>query len=80
MVDLTEDSLRTKLDVRKVKKIVNTYLPQSLWRIKLSSNAESKSPAIVTESLLNELFTKCPSITSIVLHKCDLTIVSQCLY
>lgn len=75
-VDLSEVSVRAKLDVRKLKKIISTYLPQSLWRVKLSSNAGSK-PAVVTESLLNELFTKCPSITTIVLHKCDLTILSH---
>ena len=74
-VDLSEVSVRAKLDVRKLKKIVSTYLPQSLWRVKLSSNTGSKNPPIVTESLLNELFTKCPSVTTIVLHKCDLTIV-----
>lgn len=71
-VDLTLESLRTpRLDVRKLKKIVHTYLPPSLRSIKLSSNRQSKNP-IVTEALLNDLFTQCPNITTIALYCCVL--------
>ena len=77
-VDLTNKSLGRRLDTRKLKKIIHTYLPSSLWRIKLSSNSQSissKNP-IVTEALLNDLFTRCPTIETIFLHTCDLTNVS----
>lgn len=77
-VDLTHRSLGKRLDARKLKKIIHTYLPSSLWRIKLSSNSQSISSknAIVTEALLNDLFTRCPTIETIILHRCDLTNVS----
>ena len=74
-VDLTDKSLGARLDARKLKKIIHTYLPSSLWRIKLSSNSQSissKNP-VVTEALLNDLFIRCPTIRIIVLHRCDLT-------
>ena len=41
-IDLTDSSLRARLDAQKLKKIIHTYLPSSLWRIKLSSNSPSK--------------------------------------
>ena len=77
-VDLTHTSLGRRLDARKLKKVIHTYLPSSLWRIKLSSNSQSISSknAIVTEALLNDLFTLCPMIETITLHRCDLTNVS----
>ncbi len=67
-----------KLDPRKLKNIIRLNLPESVRRVKLSSNAfslSSKQPA-VTESVFDLLFERCPNITSIAVHKCDLTIVS----
>lgn len=81
-IELTRESLGTKLDSRKLRKIINQYLPRSLWRIKLASNAHShssKNPT-VTASIINELFTKCPKIRSITLQNCDLTSVSDVYY
>ena len=80
-VDLTLRSLGRRLDTRKLKKIIHTYLPSSLWRINLSSNSQSISSknAIVTEALLNDLFTRCPTIETLTLQRCDLTNVSPTL-
>ena len=78
---LTLRSLGRRLDTRKLKKIIHTYLPSSLWRIKLSSNSQSISSknALVTEALLNDLFTRCPTIEALTLQGCDLTNVSPTL-
>ncbi len=80
-VDLTSESVGCKLDPRKLKNIIRVHLPESMRCVKLSSNAfssSSKQPA-VTEPVLDLLFERCPNITSIALHKCDLTIVSVIL-
>lgn len=77
-VDLTRESIGCKLDPNKLKKIIRFHLSEFVRCVKLSSNANSLSsnkPA-VTESVLDLLFERCPNITSIALHKCDMTIVS----
>lgn len=77
-VDLTDRSLGRRLDTRKLKRVIHTYLPSTLWRIKLSSNSQSlssKNP-IVTEALLNDIFARCPAVRVVILHRCDLTNVS----
>ena len=79
-VDLTRDSVGSKIDSRILKNIIRTHLPTSLREIKLSSNAPShasKNP-VITVSLLDLLFAKCPRIERLTLEKCDLTTVRQC--
>lgn len=73
-VDLTSRSVGSKLDVRKLKKIVHDRIPPTLRRVKLSSN-HPKKPPVVTASVLNDLFSKCPTIKNITLENCDLTTV-----
>ena len=77
-VELTKESIGTKLESRQLKKIINNYLPRTLWRIKLASNAHSHSARnpTVTASIVNDLFTKCPNVKSVILENCDVSLVS----
>ncbi|XP_064405836.1 F-box/LRR-repeat protein 12-like isoform X2 [Halichondria panicea] len=77
-VDLTRESVGFKLDPRRLKNIIRLNLPKSVSRVKLSSNAfslSSKQP-VVTESVFDLLFERCPNITSIAVHQCDMTVLS----
>lgn len=81
-IELTKESIGTKLDCRKLRKIITSYLPSTVWRVKLTSNANthsSKNP-IVNASVINDLFTKCPKIKSIILENCDLSSVSYSVH
>jgi len=78
-VNITRESVGGKLDARKVWHIIRTYVPKTLTSIKLMSNAFSAKQPVVTEPLLNFLLEKCSDIRSFTLHKCDLTVVSECI-
>lgn len=70
------ESVGVKLDPRKLKNIIRTHLPESVSCVKLSSNVFKNKPPIVTEPVLDLLFERCPNISSITLHDCDITVVS----
>lgn len=66
-VDLT--TIASRLDVRKLKKIIHERLPGSLIGIRLASTKKQ----FVTGVALDELFDRCPNIRAITLKGCDLT-------
>ena len=70
-IDLT--TISSKLDIRKLKKIIHERLPTNLRSIKMASTRKKQ---IVTASVLDELFSRCPNIKAISLELCDLTQVS----
>ena len=73
-VDLT--TIASKLDVRKLKKIIHERLPRNLMGIKLASTHVQKKQ-IITGVALDELFDRCPNIQAITLKECDLTQVNM---
>lgn len=70
-VDLT--TIASRLDVRKLKKIIHERLPGSLIGIRLASTKKQ----FVTGVALDELFDRCPNIRAITLKGCDLTQVKS---
>ena len=62
------------LNSHVLKKVISNLLCLSTRKVTLSSRWRNK--LIVTTAVLDELFTKCPQLKEIILHGCDLSLVS----
>lgn len=71
-VDLT--TVAHCLDVRKLKKVITDLLPTNMAGIRLSS---PRKRSIITVSVLDELFAKCPHIKAITIENSDITVLSE---
>ena len=76
-VELTRESMRRKLNSLTLKRVVRSHLPPSLRRVVLEETNLRGNP-VITEALLELLFSCCPRIESITLLNCDIKKVSVC--
>ena len=75
-VELTRNSMGRKVDSLTLKRIIRNHLPTSLHRIVLEET-NLKGNAVITEALLELLFSRCPRIESITLLRCDMKKVGR---